>query len=102
MPRETAASKARRLLVEGRVVVVGVDGTEVDAIVRGDSGAVYLVRHLPGQWSCSCDASPYGRCSHLRAVQLITAPAGPVVLAPDLMVGGRRDQAGTAAEVVDG
>ena len=25
---------------------------------------------------------------HLRAVQLITAPAGPVVLAPDLVVGG--------------
>ena len=60
----------------------------VTAIVRGDSGAVYLVRHLPGQWSCSCTAAPYAGCSHLRAVRLITAPAGPVVLAPDLMVGG--------------
>ena len=86
--RESAASKAERLLATGRVVVVHVDGREVDAVVRGDSGALYSVRHLPGQWSCSCDASPYGRCSHLRAVQLITAPAGPVVLAPDLMVGG--------------
>lgn len=55
---------------------------------RYHSGAVYSVRHLPGQWSCSCTAAPYARCSHLRAVQLITAPAGPVVLAPDLMVGG--------------
>jgi uncharacterized Zn finger protein len=87
-PRENAATKAERLLATGRVVITHVDGRHVEAIVRGDSGAVYLVRHLPGQWSCSCTAAPYARCSHLRAVQLITAPAGPVVLAPDLMVGG--------------
>ena len=85
--RENASAKARRLLTEGRVIVTRVDGRHVDAIVRGDSGAVYSVRHLPGHWSCSCTAAPYARCSHLRAVQLITAPAGPVVLAPDLMVG---------------
>lgn len=88
MPRENAATKAERLLAAGRVVVTYVDGRTVDAIVKGDSGALYLVKHLPGQWSCSCDHAPFGRCSHLRAVQLITAPAGPVVLAPDLMVGG--------------
>lgn len=86
--RETAGSKAVRLLASGRVVVTHVDGRTVEAVVRGDSGALYSVKHLPGQWSCSCDHAPYGRCSHLRAVQLITAPAGPVVLAPDLMVGG--------------
>jgi uncharacterized Zn finger protein len=87
-PRENAPVKARRLLAEGRVIVTHVDGRAVRATVRGDSGALYSVQHLPGQWSCSCDASPYGRCSHLRAVQLVTAPAGPVVLAPDSMVGG--------------
>jgi hypothetical protein len=88
VPREDSATKARRLLIEGRVIVTHVDHRDVSATVRGDSGAVYTVAHRPGQWSCSCDASPYGRCSHLRAVQLITAPAVPVVLGADLMIGG--------------
>lgn len=87
MPRENAATKARRLLTEGRVTITHVDSREVAAIVKGDSGAIYSVMHRPGKWSCSCDASPYGRCSHLLAVQLITAPAGPVVLEPDFVVG---------------
>jgi hypothetical protein len=86
--RETAAMKADRLLTSGRAVIVHADGRRVDAVVKGDTGAIYSVTHRPGQWACSCDHAPYGRCSHLRAVQTITAPAGPVVLAPDLMVGG--------------
>ena len=86
MPREIAASKARRLLVEGRVVVVGVDGTEVDAIVRGDSN-YYLVQHRPGSWTCPCEAIR-ALCSHVRAVQLVTALVGPLVLDPDLVIGG--------------
>lgn len=57
-PRENAATKAERLLASGRVVITHVDGREVDAIVRGDSGALYSVKHLPGQWSCSCDHAP--------------------------------------------
>ena len=86
MPREIAASKARRLLVEGRVVVVGVDGTEVDAIVRGDS-SYYLVQHRPGSWTCPCEAIR-ALCSHVRAVLLVTALVGPLVLDPDLVIGG--------------
>jgi hypothetical protein len=86
--RENAAAKARRLLAEGRVIVTHADGRNVSATVRDDSGAVYAVAHRPGRWSCSCEHAPYGRCSHLQAVQLITAPAGSVVLATDLMVGG--------------
>ena len=88
MVRENAADKAERLLAAGRVVVTHVDGREVDAIVRGDSGALYSVRHLPAGSGPAPARRAYARCSHLRAVQLITAPAGPVVLAPDLVVGG--------------
>jgi hypothetical protein len=83
--RENAASKARRLLSEGRVTITRVNGPEVDAIVHGDSG-FYLVRHRPGWWSCPCDAIG-ALCSHVQAVRLVTAPVGPLVLAPDLMVG---------------
>jgi hypothetical protein len=60
--RENSAAKARRLLAEGRVIVTHVDGRDVSATVRGDSGAVYAVAHRPGQWSCSCKAAPFGRC----------------------------------------
>ena len=87
MPRKSAAMKADRLLVSGRVVIVHADGRRVDAVVKGDTGAIYSVTHRPGQWTCSCDYATFGWCSHLRAEQTITAPAGPVILAPDLMVG---------------
>jgi len=84
---ENAAAKADRLLTSGRVVIVRAAGREVDAVVKGDSGAIYAVHHARGKWSCSCVHAPYGWCSHLRAVQTITAPAGPVILGPDLMIG---------------
>src|SRR5207247_1062744 len=52
MARETAAVKARRLLVEGRVQVERVDGRRVVALVRGDSAALYVVV-FDGRWSCT-------------------------------------------------
>lgn len=74
MPPENAAAKSLRLLTEGRLMVERVDpGTGlVVARVRGDSGEVYYLGHDPrnGEWRCSC-AEMKGRCSHLRALQLV-------------------------------
>lgn len=84
--REDAASKARRLLAEGRVIVTRVDGREVSAIVRGDSAEFYSVTHRSGLWTCDCFA--LGRCSHVQALMLITVPVGRLVLSPDVMIGG--------------
>jgi uncharacterized Zn finger protein len=71
MARESAAVKARRLLVEGRVTITRVDGARIVSLVRGDSAAVYVVVHYPRWgWSCTCPA--LGRaCSHVLAVQLV-------------------------------
>ena len=69
--REDAATKARRLLVEGRLRVQRVDegvGT-ARASCRGDSGAIYHVGRENGRWLCSCPALT--RCSHVRALQLV-------------------------------
>lgn len=68
MTRESAETKGRRLLVEGRVVVEAVDSRRIVASVRG-SGAIHQVSYEPGGWSCSCPAP--GRCSHLVALQLV-------------------------------
>lgn len=89
--RENAAAKARRLLAEGRVVVTRVAGLEVDGIVRGDSSGFHRVSHRPGLWSCDC-ASVGRNCSHIQAVQLVTAPSGAWLASENLMaaVGGSR------------
>lgn len=85
--RETAATKAERLLTSGRVVIVRVEGRYVQAVVRGDTEGHHLVEHAGGRWTCDCTGAPYGRCSHRMAVMLVTAPVGLSILAPDLMVG---------------
>lgn len=69
--RESADVKARRYLVEGRVIVTRVIPGAVDAKVRG-GGAVWSVKYRRGGWSCDCPAR--GRCAHLAAVGLVTAP----------------------------
>ncbi len=65
--------KARRYLVEGRVVIRSVDdyaGT-CTADVRG-SGAIYTTGRSERGWECSCDA--YGvNCAHILAVKGVTA-----------------------------
>ena len=79
MPRESADDKARRLLTEGRITIMAVDPdarASVVAEAKGDSGAVYALgfdRSTNG-WRCTCEAaSKFGRrCSHLRALQLVT------------------------------
>jgi uncharacterized Zn finger protein len=68
--RENAYAKARRLLAEGRVTVQFVGDHEIRAHVRGGTAEVYAVTWSPDGWACSCPA--LGRCSHVRAVQLVT------------------------------
>jgi hypothetical protein len=70
--REDRFAKAHRLLVSRRVHVVRVDGTDVDAIVEGDTGT-YVVGRRRGRFVCSCP-SP-GPCSHGRAVGAVVNPA---------------------------
>jgi uncharacterized Zn finger protein len=71
MPREDAASKARRYLLEGRLVVELVRADEVAAVVRGD-GAQHRVTFFRNRWRCTCPSR--GRCSHQLAVGLVVAP----------------------------
>jgi uncharacterized Zn finger protein len=96
--RENAHDKARRLLAEGRVVISRVEGTHIDATIRGDSASFYSVRHRSGSWSCTCPA--LGPCSHRLAVQLVTVASGSWIASPDHMVqvGG---PASTTPERVD-
>ena len=68
MTRENAATKARRLLTEGRVVVH--TGVTIRARVRGDSAREYEVRFDGTRWHCGCPALS-ARCSHVQAVQLV-------------------------------
>lgn len=71
MNKESVTAKAHRYLTEGRVIVsIAAPGT-VSAAVRGDA-EVYHVAYERGGWHCSCPAR--GRCAHLLAVGLVTAP----------------------------
>lgn len=73
--RESAATKARRYLAEGRVTLIDVSTTRVRALVRGD-GQIYAAGYVYGNWSCDCP-TPTTQCSHLIALRLITAPDMP-------------------------
>lgn len=65
--REDAKTRARRLLVERRVMIAVVRPGAVLACVRGDSGEVREVRWDPRRgWACTCPA--IGLCSHGHAV----------------------------------
>jgi uncharacterized Zn finger protein len=69
--RENAATKARRYLTEGRVILDRVGPHEVGATARGD-GQVHHMGWTPTRgWHCTCPAK--GRCSHLLAVGLVVA-----------------------------
>jgi uncharacterized Zn finger protein len=68
--RETAAAKASRYLLEGRVVVDTAGPAQFAATVHGSSGQ-HLVTYVRGGWSCTCPC--LGRCSHLLAAYLIAA-----------------------------
>lgn len=71
---ESAADKAIRLLIEGRLMVkvVRPETGFVHVQCRGDSGQVYDLGRDPtsGEWRCTCQEMK-GKCSHLRAAQLV-------------------------------
>jgi hypothetical protein len=69
--KETVAAKAHRYLTEGRVIVTLATPGCVNATVRGDAD-VHQVTYQRGGWNCTCPAR--GRCAHLLAVGLVTAP----------------------------
>lgn len=72
--RENAEQRGRRLLAEGRLLVHAVGPSHVDATCRG-SGEVHHVTYRRGGWHCTCPA--LGRCAHLVALMLVTAPLQP-------------------------
>lgn len=68
--RENYRTKARRFLIEGRVLLNEVTRAgKVDAVVRGESGLYQVTCTEQGYWSCPCYAK--GRCSHVEAVSLV-------------------------------
>jgi uncharacterized Zn finger protein len=67
--RESAATRARRLLIEGRVAILSVHRQRVFALVRGDSGTTHQVVFTRNHWSCTCPART--KCAHVGAVQLV-------------------------------
>jgi hypothetical protein len=71
VPREDAATKARRYVSEGRLIVRLVSAEEILATARGD-GAMYQLGFSPGRgWWCECPAVT-DQCSHLRGLRLVT------------------------------
>lgn len=74
MARENAHEKGRRLLAEGRLRVVHVEGNTVMATCRGDSAQVYRCGHRTGAWYCDCPA--LSTCSHLVALRLCVIVGG--------------------------
>ncbi len=76
MTREGVAAKADRLLTSGRVHVLRCQGSEVIALVHGDTEGLHVVRRHAGRWSCDCSA--IGPCSHGIAASKVTGqvPAG--------------------------
>jgi uncharacterized Zn finger protein len=66
--RESAATKGRRYVLEGRLRLLLVHGPRIYAECRGN-GATYHCGYVKGRWWCSCPAR--GTCAHLVAVQLV-------------------------------
>lgn len=82
MCRETAALKARRLVVEARVQVLRAGRDVLVCRVRGDSG-IYSTSFEGGVWRCGCDHRAKAKtkttasaCSHVLAAQLVWVPGG--------------------------
>jgi uncharacterized Zn finger protein len=67
--RENVDTKAKRYLVEARILVEHVDSTTVRARVRGGDG-FYEVTGDDTGWRCSCPAQR--TCCHLIATMLVT------------------------------
>lgn len=67
--RENAATKARRYLLEGRLMIWFVQGQQARARCRGQGYLYELGHDLEHGWWCDCAART--RCSHLIALQSV-------------------------------
>lgn len=70
--RESAQTKAVRLLTEARLAVIHVTRNRVRAACRGDSGHVYKLGYEFGTWHCNCECRT-DQCSHLKALRRVIA-----------------------------
>lgn len=82
--RESASSKARRYVSEGRLLITEVNATRISAICRGD-GAIYALGLKGGEWFCDCPAVTRS-CSHLLGLRLVVV-ADPRVVGADVRIG---------------
>lgn len=73
---EAARHKARRYLLEGRVVVDEAGAGHIRATVRGD-GVLHHVSCDDDGWHCTCPRTQPGSCSHVLALMLVSAPYRP-------------------------
>ena len=67
--RETQQAKAHRLLTNGALTVLSVNGDVVRATCRGDNGTYELGHHpraIPPWW---CGRAARKQCAHLLALQ---------------------------------
>ena len=71
MVRENASAKARRYLVQGRVVLDHVSKGSVRGHIRGD-GHIWKAVYDEGAWFCNCPARS-DQCAHLQALRLVVA-----------------------------
>ena len=66
MARDSAETKAVRLITQERVRFLELSATRARAEVRGDTDD-YIVRYDSGRYQCPCPM--LGDCSHARAVR---------------------------------
>ncbi len=71
--RESAATKARRYITDGRLTIE--TSARIDATCRGD-GQVYELGYAHGRWHCNCPARTID-CAHLLALRLVVDRATP-------------------------
>jgi uncharacterized Zn finger protein len=73
--RESAQTKGRRYLLEGRLKLKHVSDRLIVANCRGDQGDVYALGWDPdrNEWACTCPAR--GHCAHLVALTLVVEKA---------------------------
>jgi hypothetical protein len=69
--RETARSKADRILLEGRLVILEAGRYGVMARIRGE-GVIHTARYQFGRWECTCQVRT-DACSHLIALRRVVA-----------------------------
>ena len=67
--RESAATKARRYLCEGRLTIHSLHAGRIWAECRGD-GEVCELGFAHGRWFCNCPVRTID-CAHLRALRLV-------------------------------